>query len=112
MFKFLSREAFILFSFCKLNDVSWGVFDYKKSFVWKVLDSGNSVFRAVLTQFAHDLLDRCEFWVRISENNWNGIWVVKIGRFWASWCSRSAGRATSRRSVPPSSSSVFSCRLE
>ena len=59
-----------------------------------MLDSGNSELRVVLTQFAHNLLDRVEFWVTISENNWDGIWVVKIGRFWASWCSRSTGRTT------------------
>ena len=35
----------------------------------------------VLTQFAHNLLDRGEFSVSTSENNWNGVWVVKIGIF-------------------------------
>ena len=33
-----------------------------------LLDSGNSELRVVLAQFAHDLPDRCEFWVSISEN--------------------------------------------
>ena len=80
-----------MFSFRKIMTSRGGVSDDKKSFVWKVLDSGNSELRVVLAQFAHDLLDRGEFWVSISENNWDCIWIVKIGRFWASWCSRSAG---------------------
>ena len=45
----------------------------------------------VLAQFAHDLFDRGEFGVRISENNWDGIRIVEVGRFWAGWRSRRAG---------------------
>ena len=64
---------------------------YRLSFIWKVLDSGNSELRVVLAQFAHDLFDRGEFGVRISENNWDGIRIVEIGRFWVSRRSRRAG---------------------
>ena len=32
----------------------------------------------VLSQFAHNLLDILEFWVSISENNWDGTQVIKI----------------------------------
>ena len=45
----------------------------------------------VLAHFAHDLFDRGEFGVCISEDNWDGIRIVEIGRFWAGWQSRRAG---------------------
>ena len=53
----------------------------------------------VFNQFAHNLLNRFKFWVSISENNWDGIRIIKVGGFWASWGSGSTGRATPRRGV-------------
>ena len=63
----------------------------KKPFIWKVLDSGSSELRVVMAQFAHDFSDRGEFGVCISEDNWEGIRIVEIGRFWEGWRSRRAG---------------------
>ena len=53
----------------------------------------------VLTQFAHNLLNRFKFRASISENNWDSIKIIEVGGFWASWGSRSTGRATPRRGV-------------
>ena len=53
----------------------------------------------VLTKFAHYLFNSSKFWVSISENNWDGIMIIEVGGFWASWSSRSTGRATPRRGV-------------
>ena len=50
----------------------------------------------LLAQLAHNLLDTLEFWVSISENYWDDIWVIEVGGFWASWGSRTTGQATPR----------------
>ena len=53
----------------------------------------------VQAQLAHNLLGTLEFRVSISENNWDGIQVIEVGGFRASWSSRSIGRATPRRGM-------------
>ena len=38
----------------------------------------------VLAQLACNLFDTLEFRVSISENDWDGTWVIEVGGFWAS----------------------------
>ena len=97
IFKFWPKQAFILFSLCKIK-TSREAFPIMKNPLFG-RDSGNSELRVVLAQFAHYLFDSFKFPVNISENNWDGIKIIEVGWFWASWSSRSTGRATLRRGV-------------